>query len=261
MRRATVRRGSVPDKVNVLIVAGTDSSGGAGLVRDVQVITEFGASASCVVTAVTAQTNSQVEATCVLSPEIVGQQLRAALRSGRVGAIKIGMLGNGAIVRVLLDELPDRRHIPIIVDPVICSSSGTALIDADGVQLLRDCLLPRCTLVTPNLIEAGALLGEHIAKDGVEQTRQAEALLRLGSEGVLLKGGHGTDGDSIDVLATRAGPPVSFRARRLNATMRGTGCALSSAIAALMASGVPMELACQQAKAYVHDWLRRSHQL
>jgi hydroxymethylpyrimidine/phosphomethylpyrimidine kinase len=251
----------VPDQAHVLVIAGTDSSGGAGLVRDVQVITELGARASCVVTAVTAQTNSQVEATCVLSPAIVGQQLRAALRSGHVGAIKIGMLGNGAIVRALLDELPDRSHIPIIVDPVLCSSSGAALIDADGVQLLRDSLLPRCTLVTPNLIEAGALLGEHVAKDGVEQTRQAEALLRLGSQGVLLKGGHGTDADSLDVFATSAGPPILFRAKRLDVTMRGTGCALSSAIAALMASGVPMESACQQAKAYVHDWLRRSHRL
>lgn len=251
----------MPGEAHVLVIAGTDSSGGAGLVRDVQVITEFGSRASCVVTAVTAQTNSQVDATCALSPEIVGRQLRAALRSSRVGAIKIGMLGNGAIVRALLDELPDRSHLPIIVDPVICSSSGTALIDAEGVQVLRDRLLPRCTLVTPNLIEASALLGEHVAKDGVEQTRQAEALLRFGSEGVLLKGGHGTDGDSVDVLATRARPPVLFRARRLDATMRGTGCALSSAIAALMASGVPMELACQRAKAYVHDWLRRSHRL
>lgn len=248
-------------EAHVLVIAGTDSSGGAGLVRDVQVITEFGARASCVVTAVTAQTNSKVEATCALSPEIVGQQLRSGLRSDRVGAIKIGMIGNGAIVRALLDELPDRSYIPIIVDPVLCSSSGTALLDAEGVQLLRDRLLPRCTLVTPNLIEAGALLAEHVAKDSVEQVRQAESLLRFGSEGVLLKGGHGTDDDSLDVLATRAGPPALFRARRLDATMRGTGCALSSAIAALMASGVSMEAACQRAKAYVHDWLRRSHRL
>lgn len=266
------------DAAHVLVIAGTDSSGGAGLVRDVQVITELGARASCVVTAVTAQTNSRVEATSAMSPEMVGSQLRTGLRSNRVGAIKIGMLGNGVIVRALLDQLPDRSEIPIIVDPVFCSSSGTALLDAEGVQLLRDRLLPRCTLVTPNLIEAGALLAEHVAKDAVEQARQAESLLRFGSEGVLLKGGHGTDDDSVDVLVTRTGlpldargragtvargaaSPVLFRAQRLNVTMRGTGCALSSAIAALMASGVPMEVACQRAKAHVHDWLRRSHRL
>lgn len=245
----------VRDQAHVLIIAGSDSSGGAGLVRDVQVITELGARASCVVTAVTAQTNSRVEAACAISPEIVRQQLRAALQSSRIGAIKIGMLGNGAIVRALLDELPDRNRIPIIVDPVLCSSSGTALLDAEGVRLLQDRLLPRCTLVTPNLIEAGALLAEHVAKSSVEQIRQAEALLRFGSTAVLLKGGHGTDGDALDVLATRTGPPVLFRANRLDVTMRGTGCALSSAIAALMARGVPMESACQRAKAYVHDKL------
>lgn len=246
------------DEAHVLVIAGTDSSGGAGLVRDVQVITEFGARASCVVTAVTAQTNGKVEAVCALSAELVKKQLRAALSSRDISAIKIGMLGNGPIVRAVLDELPDRSRIPIIVDPVLCSSSGAALLDAEGMQLLRDQLLPRCTLVTPNLIEAGALLAEHVAKGSDEQTRQAEALLRFGSEGVLLKGGHGTGGDSVDVLATRAGPPALFRAQRLDVTMRGTGCALSSAIAALMASGEPIESACQRGKAYVYEWLRRS---
>jgi len=266
---------SPPLNSHVLVIAGTDSSGGAGLVRDVQAITEFGARASCVVTAVTAQTNSRVEATCTMPPEIVRQQLRAALHSSRIGAIKIGMLGNGAIVRALLDELPDRDRIPIIVDPVLCSSSGTALLDAEGVQLLQDRLLPRCTLVTPNLIEAGALLAEHVAKGSVEQTRQAEALLRFGSQAVLLKGGHGIEGEALDVLAIQAGSPrgslssssrdkqpsaspILFRARRLNVTMRGTGCALSSAIASLMASGLSMEAACQRAKAYLHDKLAAS---
>lgn len=240
---------------HVLIIAGTDSSGGAGLVRDVQVITELGARASCVVTAVTAQTNSQVVTSHVLAPELVRQQLRAALRSDDIRAIKIGMLGTGAIVRAVLDELPDRSHIPIVVDPVLCSSSGAVLLDPEGVQLLQDRLLPRATLVTPNLIEAGALLGEPVARDEVAQAAQAEALLRFGSTGVLLKGGHGKDNDSVDVLATRAGPPLLFRAQRLDAMMRGTGCALSSAIAAFMASGIPMELACQRAKTYVYNKL------
>ncbi|WP_129774752.1 hydroxymethylpyrimidine/phosphomethylpyrimidine kinase [Peristeroidobacter soli] len=240
----------------VLVIAGTDSSGGAGLVRDVQVITELGARASCVVTAVTAQTNSEVVTSYALAPGLVRQQLRAALRANDVRAIKIGMLGTGANVRAVLDELLDSSDIPIILDPVLCSSSGATLLDPEGERLLRDQLLRRSTLVTPNLIEAGVLLDEPIAKDEGEQATQAEKLLRFGSVGVLLKGGHGTDGDSVDVLATRTGPPLLFRAKRLDVTMRGTGCALSSAIAALMASGMPMELACQRAKTYVHDKLR-----
>lgn len=240
---------------HVLVIAGTDSSGGAGLVRDVEVITELGARASCVVTAVTAQTNSRVEASCVLSPELVSQQLRTAVRSNAIRAIKIGMLGTGEIVRAVLDELPDRREIPIIVDPVLCSTSGAALLDPEGLQLLRDRLLPRCSLMTPNLIEASALLGEHVARTSSEQAGQARALLRFGSDGVLLKGGHGTDAECVDVLVNRAGPPILIRAQRLDVTMRGTGCALSSAIAVLMASGEPMESACHRAKSYVYDKL------
>lgn len=249
------RRDARSNMPHVLVIAGTDSSGGAGLVRDVQVITELGAHAFCVVTAVTAQTNSRVEASCVLSPEIVRQQLQSALRSGRVGAVKIGMLGNGAIVRAVLDELPDRRQIPIVVDPVLCSSSGAALLDSEGLQLLREQLLSRCTLMTPNLIEAGALLGEPVARSDKDQVGQAQALLRFGSEGVLLKGGHGAGGESVDVLVTQAGPPYLLRAKRLDVAMRGTGCALSSAIAAAMAAGETLESACQKAKTYVHDKL------
>lgn len=240
---------------HVLVIAGTDSSGGAGLVRDVQVITELGARASCVVTAVTAQTNRRVAASGVLSPELVRQQLRTALDSNDIRAIKIGMLGNGAIVRAVLDELPERRQIPIIVDPVLCSSSGAALLDPEGVQLLRDQLLPRCTLMTPNLIEAGALLGERVAPTSEKQAAQAQALLRFGSEGVLLKGGHGTGGESVDVLVTQRGSPFLLGSKRLDVTMRGTGCALSSAIAALMASGLSIDPACRKAKAHVHDKL------
>jgi hydroxymethylpyrimidine/phosphomethylpyrimidine kinase len=253
-----VRSGAESDRAHVLVIAGTDSSGGAGLVRDVQVITEFGAQVSCVVTAVTAQTNNRVDGGHVLSPALVRQQLRAALDSNDIRAIKIGMLGNGMIVRAVLEELPDRRQIPIIVDPVLRSSSGTELLEPEGVQLLRDQLLRRCTLVTPNLSEAAELLGGRVAANGEEQLEQAQALLRFGSEGVLLKGGHGTGGESVDVLITRGGPSSLLGSERLDVTMRGTGCALSSAIAALMASGVPIDRACRQAKAYVHGKLRKS---
>jgi hydroxymethylpyrimidine/phosphomethylpyrimidine kinase len=250
--REVTRMSSAP---HVLVIAGTDSSGGAGLVRDVEVITELGARASCVVTAVTAQTNSRVEASCVLSPELVSQQLHTALQSNDIRAIKIGMLGAHAIVRAVLEELPDKRRIPIILDPVLCSTSGAVLLDPEGQQLLRDQLLPRCSLMTPNLMEASALLGELVARTPAEQVRQARALLRFGSDGVLLKGGHGESDESVDVLVNHVEPPTLLRAQRLDVTMRGTGCALSSAIAALTALGLSMQSACQRAKSYVYDKL------
>lgn len=243
------------ERPRVLVIAGTDSSGGAGLVRDVQIISDFGARAACAVTAVTAQTHSHVDTTCVLAAEVVQRQLRAALQSGPIQAIKIGMLGNGAIVRAVLEELPDRTQVPIIIDPVLASSSGAALLDPDGVTLLRDHLLPRTTLVTPNLIEAATLLGCEVATNSDEQAIQATELLRFGSEYVLLKGGHGSEGEAIDVLAAPSKAPVLLQSKRLNATMRGTGCALSSAIAALLAAGASMELACRQAKAHVYKEL------
>lgn len=239
----------------VLVIAGTDSSGGAGLVRDVQVITDFGIRAACAVTAVTAQTHSQVEATCLLAPDVVSRQLRAALGSNPVGAIKIGMLGSSAILRAVLDELPDRAAVPIIVDPVLSSSSGAALLDAEGVMLMRDHLLPRSTLATPNLIEAAVVLGREVASTSAEQAIQAQELLRFGSKHVLLKGGHGLESEAVDVLVTQSDAPVYLRSKRLSASMRGTGCALSSAIAALLATGTSMESACRQAKAYVSKQL------
>lgn len=240
----------------VLVIAGTDSSGGAGLVRDVQVITDLGAHAACVVTAVTAQTNNQVEATYVQPADLVRQQLSAALRSGEIAAIKIGMLGDATIVRAVMDELPDRQRIPIVLDPVLASSSGASLLDADGISLLRDRLLPRCTVITPNLIEAALLLDRKIASTDEEHSRQAEALLALGAEHVLLKGGHGSGTDATDVLTSRGRPASLLRSARLGTTMRGTGCALSSAIAALLAAGVAIEPACRRAKAYVYKRLQ-----
>lgn len=243
------------ERPHVLVIAGSDSSGGAGLVRDVQVISDFGARASCAITAVTAQTHTRVDAMSMLSPDLLRRQLGAALGLGPVHAIKIGMLGNGAIVRAVLEQLPDRMQVPIVVDPVLSSSSGVALLDPDGVVLLRDHLLPRSTLVTPNLIEAAALLGAEMASTDTEQAKLAEELLRFGSEYVFLKGGHGWSSDALDVLVSRTQAPLALRAERLNASMRGTGCALSSAIAASLAAGASMETACREAKAYVYKQL------
>ncbi len=204
------------------------------------------------VTAVTAQTDREVESSSVMPSELVRQQLGAALRSSRIDAIKIGMLGNASIVRAVLEELTDHEHIPIVLDPVLMSTSGAELLDAEGVSLLRDRLVPLCTRVTPNLSEAALLLDREFARPEQEQSGQAQALLALGPEYVLLKGGHGSGTDAVDVLAARSGQLLSLRSARLSATMRGTGCALASAIAALLAAGETMERACRRAKAYVH---------
>lgn len=249
-------RAQMNARPRVLVIAGTDSSGGAGLLRDVQVISEFGVDASCAITAVTAQSHHRVASTCVLSADLVHEQIRAAFESGPVNAIKMGMLGNGAVVEVVAQLLPDRADVPIVLDPVLAASSGAQLLDEAGLLMLKQCLLSRCTLITPNLMEAAILLGESAAVTETAMSRQAHALLRFGPASVLLKGGHARGADAPDVLVVEDGSSTVLRAERLNVSLRGTGCALSSAIAASMALGMPLAAACQRAKDYVQAKLR-----
>lgn len=235
----------------VLVIAGSDSSGGAGLVRDVQVLAELGVDAMCAVTAVTAQTDTRVDIIYPLPPELVHRQVAAALDVGGIGAIKIGMLGTRATVAAVANMLPSRASIPIVLDPVLASSSGSALIDGDGLIALRELLLPRSTVVTPNLLEAATLLGEAVAMTEALMIEQAARILRLGPQAVLIKGGHGAGAESIDILVTATAAPLRFRAERLKVQLRGTGCALSSAIAAALATGCALPAACERGKDHV----------
>jgi len=143
----------------VLVIAGSDSSGGAGLIRDVQVLSDLGVDSLCAITAVTAQSDSQVRAVHLMPAELVRAQISAALATRPVDAIKIGMLGNRAIVEAVAQCLPARTAIPIVLDPVLVSSSGGVLLDARGRTALLEKLLPQSTLVTPNVPEIAALLG------------------------------------------------------------------------------------------------------
>lgn len=235
----------------VLVIAGTDSSGGAGLLRDAQVLSELNVDVLCAVTAVTAQTDTRVDSTCHLPPDLVARQVRNAMESGSISAIKIGMLGTRAIVDAVVSTLPHRDLIPIVLDPVLTSSSGRSLLDRDGLAALRDFLLPRATLVTPNLTEAATLLGEDVASTETRMVEQAGCILRMGPTGVLLKGGHATGKESVDLLAVAGAPIARLRAERVDVQLRGTGCALSSAIAAALAQGFELAPACERGKQYV----------
>ena len=233
-------------KPAVLVIAGSDSSGGAGLLRDVQVLTRLEVEARCVVTAVTAQTATAVSAIHYLPPEMIREQLVAALNAGPIDAIKIGMLGTREIIEAVADSLPSRDRIPVVLDPVLRSSSGRLLLEPLAQSRLKELLLPRVTLVTPNLPEAACLLGE---EEGL--TDQAQRLLMFGSDAVLLKGGHAAGDESIDLLITASGMRTALRAVRVSGSLRGTGCALSAAIAAYLARHAPLVEACERAKRYV----------
>jgi hydroxymethylpyrimidine/phosphomethylpyrimidine kinase len=264
----------------VLVIAATDSSGGAGLTRDVRVLSDFSVDALCVVTAVTAQSDKKVTAVHHVPPDVIRAQIAAALATRQVGGIKIGMLGNRATVDAVVEGLmaggaapsgssfsEGRSHgIPIVVDPVLVSTSGGVLLDAGGRAALIEALFPLATLVTPNVPEAAALLDEALATDEAGLVQQGLRLLGFGSRAILVKGGHRYAGhryvaghsdaeDAVVLLisgATADGGTVErIASQRVAGTSRGTGCALASAIAAGLAAGKPLNEACRAAKNYV----------
>ena len=242
----------------VLVIAGTDSSGGAGLARDVATLTCLGVEAQCAVTAVTAQTEREVTAVELLPPHLVQAQIDAALATGRVAAIKIGMLGASAIVEAVAESIPPRARLPLVLDPVLAATSGGALLDAAGRAALVARLLPRTTLLTPNIPEAAALLEATPATSAAEVIEQGRALCARGAAAVLMKGGHASGERATDWLVTAEGRVHELGAPRLTGARRGTGCALASAIAAGLAAGVTLELACRRAKEHVTGLLQQS---
>ena len=242
----------------VLVIAGSDSSGGAGLTRDVRTLAHFGVAALCAVTAVTAQSDARVSAVHLVPPQLVRAQIAAALATSRVAAIKIGMLATRATVLAVAASLPPRSATPLVLDPVLAASSGGELLDAAGREALLETLLPRATVVTPNIPEAAALLGAQPASSDAELLQQGEALLALGPEHVLLKGGHGSGAEATDLLFTAGGAPRRFSAPRCAGARRGTGCALASALAAGLAAGLDVTAACASAKRHVTELFEQS---
>jgi len=241
----------------VLVIAGSDSSGGAGVTRDVRTLTQLETRALCVVTAVTAQSDAQLTAVHVVPAEMVQAQMTAAFATCRVDAIKIGMLATRATVLAVAAALPGTAP-PLVLDPVLASSSGGELLDHAGRSALCTVLLPRTTLLTPNIPEAAALLGTRSARSEAELLQQAAALLALGPQAVLLKGGHGDGPEAADLLLARDVPACWLRAPRIAAARRGTGCALSSAIAAGLAAGLELAAACARAKQHVTQLLQHA---
>lgn len=241
----------------VLVIAGTDSSGAAGLLRDVRTLQAFDVTTACAITAVTAQSHSQFFVSHCMPPALVRQQIDAALASGTIGAIKIGMLGNADIVAAVAASL-DANRVPVVLDPVLASTSGGTLLEPSAERVLREALLPRVTLLTPNTHEAARLLRDRKARDEDDMLSQAHGLQRLGAAAVLIKGGHAPVASAVDWLVRSDGPAVRLSSPRRSARLRGSGCALASAIAAALARGLSLEEACRCGKCYVSE-LWREH--
>ncbi len=242
----------------VLVIAGSDSSGGAGLLRDVRTLQDQGADALCAVTAVTAQTDARVLGVVAVPPEQVRAQIDAAFATRPIGAVKIGMLVGRATLEAVADALQGVPGIPVVLDPVLRSSSGAALLEDPGFERLRERLFPRTTVLTPNLPEAAALCGESYAEGEPDAARAIEWGRRLLAQGpcaVLIKGGHATGAMAADLLLRPGAGPVWLSGSRLAAGRRGTWCALASALAAALAAGADLEAACRRARAHVRALL------
>ncbi|BCH34685.1 hydroxymethylpyrimidine/phosphomethylpyrimidine kinase [Mesorhizobium sp. L-8-10] len=241
---------------HVLVVAGSDSSGGAGIARDIETIAAFGLRSCLAITAVTVQTHDAVEAVELVAPALVAAQMRAALAANPVAAVKIGMLGAGETVGIVADVLEEHPGLPVVLDPVLVSTSGRALLAPDAAGHLRQRLMPLCRLVTPNLPELALLTGSRQATDETELLRQTQLLFDAGVPALLIKGGHAGGERSTDLLLRPGEPPLRFAAPRLEASMRGTGCMLASSVAAHLAQGQALEEAVRRAKLHVFDALR-----
>jgi hydroxymethylpyrimidine/phosphomethylpyrimidine kinase len=235
----------------VLVVAGSDSGGGAGLQADIKTLAAFGAYVMTAVTAVTVQDTNGVHASFPVPAEIVRRQIECVLADIGADVVKTGMLGGADVIEAVAATL-EKCHprLPLIVDPVMIAKGGTSLLAADALAHLKRRLFPLASLLTPNLPEAEALTGLKIS-DEADMISAAEALLTLGVPAVLLKGGHLPGDTVVDVLATANGSAV-FRAPRIfSRHTHGTGCTLASAIAAGIAQGMTLSDAVSRARDYV----------
>lgn len=242
----------------VLIVAGSDSGGGAGIQADLKTVSALGAWGTTAVTALTAQNSRGVAAIHAVPPAFIAAQIRAVLDDIGADAVKIGMLSDAAVVAAVADALEGAG--PVILDPVMVAKGGARLLADDAVAVLKERLIPRAALLTPNIPEAEALAGVSIAAPA-DMQRAADALRGLGAGAVLVKGGHLPGDEVIDVLVDDGGAVMFQQPRVKTRNTHGTGCTLSAAVAALCAQGRPLREAVDAARAFVRLAMRAGPQL
>jgi len=234
-----------------LTIAGSDSSGGAGIQADLKSFAAFGVYGASVITALTAQNTQGVRGIHPVPAEFVTAQIDAVFDDLDVLAVKIGMVAQADIIAAIASALSRRKVKHVVLDPVMVATSGDRLLSAQAVQRLRSDLFPLATLITPNLPEAAALLEENVASDETAIAVQGRRLLASGARAVLIKGGHGQGSESIDYLFTGDTVTPLSAPRIATGNTHGTGCSLSSAIAANLAKGETLEQAVGHAKTWI----------
>jgi hydroxymethylpyrimidine/phosphomethylpyrimidine kinase len=244
-----------------LTIAGSDSGGGAGIQADLKAMSALGVYGASVITAVTAQNTQTVTAVHGIPLDVIAAQIDAVLSDLNVEAIKIGMLATPEIIQTVADGIAGFSG-PVVLDPVMIAKSGDALLAREAVQTLRDVLLPRATVLTPNLPEAACLLNCMVAETPAEMSQQGAALCDLGAQAVLMKGGHAEGDVCHDLLVSMGTVLGDYSAPRQGTkNTHGTGCTLSSSIAAGLAKGLDLPDAIKAAHEYLQGAIVRADTL
>lgn len=244
-----------------LTIAGSDSSGGAGIQADLKSFAACGVYGASAITALTAQNTRGVSGVHPVPPAFVTAQIDAVFDDLDVRAIKIGMVAEAKLIDAIAASLTRYAGPPVVVDPVMVATSGARLLAPDAIDAMRGTLIPRADLITPNLPEAAALLDEDVARSEEAAADQGSRLLALGCRGVLVKGGHAQGEESVDILVTRDGALRLAAPRIATQNTHGTGCSLSAAIAAYLARGEDLVAAVGKAKAFVSSAIAAADQL
>ncbi len=232
-------------------IAGSDSGGGAGIQADLKTFSALGVYGASVITALTAQNTLGVQGIHDIPADFITAQIDSVFSDLAIGAVKIGMLSQASVIETVAAGLDRHKARNIVLDPVMVATSGDRLLNPDAVSALRNVLIPRAALVTPNLLEAAALLDQPVARDEDDMLAQGQGLIARGAKAVLMKGGHGQGERSTDLLVSPAGVVRLDAPRLYTRNTHGTGCTLSSAVAAGLAKGFSLGQAVSEAKDYV----------
>jgi hydroxymethylpyrimidine/phosphomethylpyrimidine kinase len=244
-----------------LSIAGSDSGGGAGIQADLKTFSALGVYGASVITALTAQNTKGVSAIHDVPADFIAAQIDAVFSDLAVAAVKIGMVSQRAAIEAIAAGLERWRQSKVVLDPVMIAASGDRLLAPDAVDVLKRVLIPRALVITPNLPEAAALLDAPIAESEAEMRVQGERLLALGSKAVLVKGGHAEGAESVDLLIEPSAITRLAADRIATRNTHGTGCTLSSAIAAGLAKGLSLAEAVRAAKTYLTDALAAAERI
>jgi hydroxymethylpyrimidine/phosphomethylpyrimidine kinase len=238
-----------------LTVAGSDPSGGAGIQADLKTFSALGVYGATVITALTAQNTRGVSGVFAIPADFIAAQFRSVVSDLNVSAIKTGMLGDATTVETVASLLSEVSDVPVVVDPVMVATSGDVLLAPEAIDVVRRALIARAALITPNVPEAAKLLDKPLAETEADMQAQAEALMKLGCRAVLLKGGHASGLEAVDIFFDGTMRHVLRRPRVDTPNTHGTGCTLSAAIAAYLAQGRSMQASVDAAKLFVWNAL------